>query len=87
VGGFGELVKHGENGYLHPPDDLGGFTASLRTLIDDAEQLGRFRARSRVLAAGFDLCGVGQAYETLLKRVAGEAADPNGFPAQQPVGR
>jgi glycosyltransferase involved in cell wall biosynthesis len=87
VGGFSELVDDGENGYLHAPDDLNGFTGSLRTLIEDAAQLGRFRARSRARAAGFDLCAVGQAYEALFKRVTGDAADPNGVPAQQAVGQ
>ncbi len=74
VGGFGELVEDGENGYLLSPDDFQGFTACLRALLEDRERLGRFRVQSRARAARFDICAVGQAYEAALQRVIGKPA-------------
>jgi glycosyltransferase involved in cell wall biosynthesis len=86
VGGFGELVEDGENGFLHTPDDAQGFSTSLRSLIQEPGRLGEFRLHSRARAARFDICAVGQAYEAVLKRAAGEAVDPNGIRAEQAIG-
>jgi len=77
VGGFGELVEDGENGFLLPPDDLLGFAAALRLLLEDSERLGRFRLESRRRAACFDMTAIGQAYERVLQRAVGGA-----FPEQ-----
>jgi glycosyltransferase involved in cell wall biosynthesis len=86
VGGFGELVEDGENGFLHAPQDQSGFAASLQALIEDPDRLGRFRSVSRARAVNFDICAVGQAYEAVLERAAGEALHSNGVQAKQAVG-
>lgn len=35
VGGVPDLVRHGEDGFLHDADDIEGMAQSVRTLVDD----------------------------------------------------
>jgi glycosyltransferase involved in cell wall biosynthesis len=63
VGGLGELVEPGSNGFLHDPADVHGFAASLRALLSDDRFLQRARLRSIEIAKRFDLSAVVNAYE------------------------
>ena len=69
VGGMAELVAEGENGFLHAPEDVAGFRASLRRLLTDDELTARMRRRSRELAAKFDLSAIADAYESVFRSV------------------
>jgi glycosyltransferase involved in cell wall biosynthesis len=69
VGGLGELVEQGRNGFLHQPSDLNGFAESLRTLLSDAEFLNRARMESLTVAERFDIKTVGQSYEEIFSEV------------------
>jgi L-malate glycosyltransferase len=67
VGGISELVAEGENGYLHAPDDLSGFQASLRKLLTDPGLISSMRLRSREMASKFALERIVDAYEEALQ--------------------
>ena len=47
VGGLPEVIEHGQTGYLHPPDDLGGMANSVIMLLTDQRLHGRVAAAAR----------------------------------------
>ncbi|MGB0389813.1 MAG: glycosyltransferase, partial [Ardenticatenaceae bacterium] len=52
VGGAPDVIKHGQNGWLIPPDNLSSLEASLLELLGDAElraEMGR-NARQDIVA-------------------------------------
>lgn len=51
VGGAADLIRHGENGLLIPPDDRGAILSALLTLLPDENLRGRFGSVSRNLIA------------------------------------
>lgn len=63
VGGLGEIVEQGRNGFLHQPSDVDGFAASLRSLLNDRALLHHARLESSKIAERFDLSIVVSAYE------------------------
>jgi glycosyltransferase involved in cell wall biosynthesis len=65
AGGNGELVWHGENGFLFPTGDIGALMAALKTLLETPAALQSAQQRSRELAKKFDLETVVAQYETL----------------------
>jgi len=72
IGGFLDLVDHGENGFLHVPEDREGFADSLKKLLDDPELLYQFRQNSRSKAVAFDIGQVGKSYEKVFEQVVGK---------------
>jgi N-acetyl-alpha-D-glucosaminyl L-malate synthase BshA len=50
VGGAVEVIRHGESGFLHPPDDVDGMAASIRDVLADPERLQRLEAAGRKTA-------------------------------------
>lgn len=72
VGGFADLVEAGRNGYLLRPEDLAGFSASLRELLSDAARLTSFRTASLEIARRFDIHQVVEQYETVFMSVSGK---------------
>jgi glycosyltransferase involved in cell wall biosynthesis len=52
VGGNSELVVHGKNGYLVPPDHAGILSIRLQSVIDDTGRRRKFGEMSRQLARG-----------------------------------
>ncbi len=47
VGGHRELIRHGETGYLFPPDDAAALGASLRAIVADAAGRARIAENGR----------------------------------------
>jgi glycosyltransferase involved in cell wall biosynthesis len=66
AGGFADLVAHGENGFLHAPDDADGLSASLRSLLSNPAAILSARQKSLTLAQSFDLERVVDEYEKTL---------------------
>jgi glycosyltransferase involved in cell wall biosynthesis len=50
-GGTREIIRHGENGFVHAPDDLDGMVATIGGLLDDTTELERVSAAGRRTAA------------------------------------
>lgn len=49
VGGVGQVVREGENGFLLPPDaPASAYAARIRELFEDRERYGKLRAQSRL---------------------------------------
>src|SRR5262249_44264663 len=73
VGGNGEMVSHGEHGYLVPPDDVEALADVMGDLAANAslrERLGRAaQARAR---AEFSLQRATERYESIYYRLVGE---------------
>ena len=66
VGGFIDLVEEGKNGYLHLPSERDLFSQSLRILLEDHQQLYKFRLASREISKKFDLERIVEEYEKIL---------------------
>lgn len=52
LGGFPEVIRHGENGLLVPPNDVEALSRALERLADDAELRAQCEAGMRVLSDG-----------------------------------
>ena len=70
VGGVSELVEHGINGFLHKPDDVRSFTASISRLLSDPGLLGVARGASLEISRKFDLSHVVNQYEEVLSNAS-----------------
>ena len=69
VGGFVDLVQHGENGYLYRPDDEQGMHDGLLALLTDPQLLLNMRRQSRALSSQFDLNAVVGSYEEIFRQI------------------
>jgi L-malate glycosyltransferase len=69
VGGNGELVRDGENGFLFPAGNVDALAASLQKLLEDPAMLQSARQKSREMAKKFDLETIVDQYETLFSQV------------------
>lgn len=49
-GGTGEIIRHGEDGFLHAPDDVDGMVASIAALLESPEKLEAVERAARVRA-------------------------------------
>jgi glycosyltransferase involved in cell wall biosynthesis len=66
VGGTPDVIAHGENGYLIPPDDLPALEAGLTVLLSDSALRGRLGAQGRRrIQADFSLESVAARLEAL----------------------
>jgi len=66
VGGFLDVIAHGENGFLIPPEDADAALDALRSLLTSPDRLLAFREASLRRARRFDLSEVVSAYEETL---------------------
>lgn len=76
AGGIPDLVRHGEDGFLHDPDDTAGMAASVLRLLGDAALRQRFGASARQrIVEDFSLKKLGDRvlarYEELLAQAPG----------------
>ncbi|MDE6734268.1 MAG: glycosyltransferase family 4 protein [Desulfovibrio sp.] len=76
VGGIPDLVRHGEDGFLHAADDVEGMAESVLVLLNDAALRARLGASARERIAGeFTLRRLGDRvlarYEELLAQTGG----------------
>jgi glycosyltransferase involved in cell wall biosynthesis len=67
VGGFIDLVRPGENGYLVGIEDSDGFVTAMRQMLSEPTKLQEFRQNSRKHAALFDLNTVLDRYEEVYR--------------------
>jgi glycosyltransferase involved in cell wall biosynthesis len=52
IGGFPEVIRHGENGLLVAPNDVDALSSALERLAEDADLRTQFEASMRVLSLG-----------------------------------
>jgi len=70
IGGWMDLVNHGENGFLVDPAHEQGYIEALDDLLGDPQRLYRFRQASREIANKFDLAGIVDQYARVYREVA-----------------
>lgn len=70
AGGNVDLVAEGQNGFLFKPQDVDGFVAALKALLENPRRLMAFRQGSRKHAADFDLKQITDQYEVMLAKAA-----------------
>jgi glycosyltransferase involved in cell wall biosynthesis len=73
AGGFIDLVKPGENGFLYDPDDVEGMCEGLRKLLSEPETLLHAREKSLTSSNRYDLASIISQYEQLFADVIDEA--------------
>lgn len=71
VGGNGELVQDGENGFLFAADDVEALAAALKKLLTDPRMLQSAQQKSLELAKKFDLESILGQYEAMFKSCVG----------------
>jgi N-acetyl-alpha-D-glucosaminyl L-malate synthase BshA len=69
VGGLGELMIHGENGFMVPLGDTAAMARHVLEIARDGETLAAFRARARESAKRFDADTIIPMYEELYFRI------------------
>jgi len=79
VGGNGEMVRHGEHGFLFPAEDAAALAATLSLALGDRTALAQFRQATARRIRDFDWSVIAQQYLHLYREVAGaEQALPRG---------
>ena len=76
VGGFVDLVKPGENGFLYDPMDEQGMRQGLAALLSDPARLLEMRLSSRRLSAHFDLDVIVDGYEAVFNEILANRPTP-----------
>ncbi|HEX2138316.1 MAG TPA: glycosyltransferase family 4 protein [Woeseiaceae bacterium] len=69
VGGIPEVVEHGVNGLLIPPDDAGALVGALRRLLSDSQLRNTMARENRARAAEFDTDRMTTAYESIYRSI------------------
>jgi glycogen(starch) synthase len=67
IGGFLDLVDHGQNGSLIEVQDLAGFREILYRLISNPNLLAQYRQASLTKATDFDIDRIADQYEQVLQ--------------------
>ena len=65
--GPGEMIRHGENGMLVPPEDVGALAQSLARLMADRDERTRLSANARGIAGAYRLETIMAAWSDLLE--------------------
>ena len=68
--GPSDIVEHGTDGLLVPPEDVAGMSAALLELIDDPERRRRLAAAARTKAGRYESAAVGPRWDALLAALA-----------------
>jgi phosphatidylinositol alpha 1,6-mannosyltransferase len=76
VGGFVDLVKPGENGFLYDPMDEQGMRQGLVALLGDPARLLEMRLASRRLSVHFDLDVIVDGYEAVFTDILANHPTP-----------
>jgi glycosyltransferase involved in cell wall biosynthesis len=69
--GPADIVSHGVDGLLVPPEDVDGLAAALLSLVEDPDRRRRMASAGRETARGYELAAVGPRVETLLAALTG----------------
>ena len=72
AGGFIDLVKPGENGFLYDPEDTAGMCEGLSALLLEPERLLNARRKSLAFSENFDLQTIVSSYVQLFEEVIKE---------------
>lgn len=81
VGGLPEVVRHGETGFLVPPDDVDGMAAAVALLLDDPDRRRLMGQTARADAvARFQLDGLIDRYAALYARLTGDRPEAPAAP-------
>jgi glycosyltransferase involved in cell wall biosynthesis len=64
-----ELIRHGENGWLVPPEDVGGLAAAFDVLMGDGELRTRLGARAREVCVLYSVSEILDQWNALLASV------------------
>jgi glycosyltransferase involved in cell wall biosynthesis len=67
IGGFLDLVDHGQNGSLIEVQDLAGFGEILKSLLSEPGLLLKYRQASLVKASDFDIERITDQYERVFQ--------------------
>ncbi len=70
IPGVMDLVRHGENGLLCPPDDPACFAEALAFMVRNPDALARMKRAGRERASQFDLGRITAQYEALFEKAA-----------------
>jgi glycosyltransferase involved in cell wall biosynthesis len=65
--GPGEMIRHGENGWLVPPNDVSALAEALGALMQDTDLRRRLGARAREVTRTYSLPAVLDQWDTLIK--------------------
>lgn len=69
AGGNPEIVREGETGFIHEPQDTAGYAADLRMLLSDPERLLQMRRKCAEAAKAFDMRLTAEKYIGVFQRV------------------
>jgi glycosyltransferase involved in cell wall biosynthesis len=67
--GPGDIVTHGEDGLLVPPEDVPALTAALLELIEDPGRRRRMAAAARATARRYEGAAIAPRWEALFTRL------------------
>ena len=67
ISGIPELIRHGFNGYLISPGDMGGLVKYMNALIEDVSLIGRMGEESSKSVRGFAPWAVAEDWKKLYR--------------------
>ncbi len=74
IAGPAEIIRHGTDGLLVPPNDVSALTAALDRLMSSPDERTRMGARATEVADRFDAETIAQVWEDLLAKVSPKSA-------------
>lgn len=69
AGGNPEIIRDGENGFIHEPNDTDGFSRDLISLLSDKDKLLNIRKTSVRMAANFDIQKTAEDYLSVFREI------------------
>jgi glycosyltransferase involved in cell wall biosynthesis len=82
AGGFPEFVRHGVDGFLHEPGDIGAMGRSALSILEDRDALRRFSEEAVTRAGQFETALLVERYEAFYRRLV-DARPPRRRPEDQ----
>jgi len=70
-----EVVEHGENGWVVPPEDVGALVSAMDMLLARPDLTARFAVSGKARARAFDIGQMAKAYTSLFLEQAADAAE------------
>ncbi len=82
AGGFPEFIRHGVDGFLHEPGDIGAMGRSALSILEDREALRRFSEEAVTRAGQYETALLVERYEAFYRRLV-DARPPRRRPEDQ----